>query len=583
MSKILWNSLLVSPALLGATLLVSSSAYAVGEAQSNLGQTEAGETQTSQVQPVTSVFASEVNFPSQPEIIAQATESRSNEQNVIQRLNQYSREGSANTSAGQLTSVSQLSDVRPTDWAFQALQNLVERYGCIAGYPDGTFRGSRALTRYEFAAGLNACLDQIQFLISQVQGEVTRDDLLAIQRLMDEFAAELELLRGRVNALEVRTAELEANQFSTTTKLFGESIFALVAADGGSATNSDVNGEFALGTRTRLNFDTSFSGQDLLRTRLQVATLDSFAQNNTFTPEGDLWFNAGLDQDGDTTFRLDSLLYSTNLGENTRIAFIANAGAVDDFASTVVPLDGDGGSGAVSRFGTRPPIYNLVTGTGIGLTHDAGKAEFSFGYLAGNDNLGNSAASPISKNGLFDGPYGAMAQVVFKPVDGLKVGLTYINAYNKDTQTGSIFATPVSSIGFNTVTNAYGLQFGYETADMPIKLGGWLGYTNARVLEEGLKGDMGAFNWAVTLGVDAGPPGSQLGLIVGMEPKVTKGDGVLAALEDANTSIHIEGFYEYQLSNNISITPAFVWLTAPDHNSNNDDLVIGTLRTTFRF
>jgi hypothetical protein len=568
MSKIIWNSLLVSPALLGATLLLSASAYgAVGEA---------GETQTSQVQPATSVFASEVNFNSEPEIIAQATESP-NSQDVLERLNQYSREGSANTSSGQLTSVSQLSDVRPTDWAFQALQNLVERYGCIAGYPDGTFRGNRALTRYEFAAGLNSCLDQIQFLISQVQGEVTREDLLAIQRLMDEFAAELELLRGRVNALEVRTAELEANQFSTTTKLFGESIFALVAADGGSAVNSDVNGEFALGTRTRLNFDTSFSGRDLLRTRLQVATLDSFAQNNTFTPEGDLWFNAGLDQDGSTTVNLDTLLYSANVSDNARITIMANAGAADDFASTVVPLDGDGGSGAVSRFGTRPPIYNLVTGSGVGLTLDAGQAEVSFGYLASN------AGSPTSKNGLFDGPYGAMAQVVFKPVDGLKVGLTYINAYNKDTQTGSIFATPVSSIGFSTITNAYGFQFGYETADMPFKIGGWLGYTNARVLEEGLKGDMGAFNWALTLGVDAGPPGSQLGLILGMEPKVTTGDGVLAALEDTDTSIHIEGFYEYQLSDNISITPAFVWLTAPDHNTNNDDLVIGTLRTTFNF
>ena len=61
----------------------------------------------------------------------------------------------------QVTSVSQLSDVRPTDWAFQALQSLVERYGCIAGYPDGTFRGNRAMTRYEFAAGLNACLDKV--------------------------------------------------------------------------------------------------------------------------------------------------------------------------------------------------------------------------------------------------------------------------------------------------------------------------------------------------------------------------------------------------------------------------------------
>ncbi len=61
----------------------------------------------------------------------------------------------------QVTSVSQLTDVRPTDWAFQALQSLVERYGCIVGFPDKTYRGSQALTRYEFAAGLNACLDRI--------------------------------------------------------------------------------------------------------------------------------------------------------------------------------------------------------------------------------------------------------------------------------------------------------------------------------------------------------------------------------------------------------------------------------------
>jgi len=66
----------------------------------------------------------------------------------------------------QVTSVSQLKDVQPTDWAFEALQSLVERYGCIAGYPNGTYRGNRALTRYEFAAGLNACLDRVNELIS---------------------------------------------------------------------------------------------------------------------------------------------------------------------------------------------------------------------------------------------------------------------------------------------------------------------------------------------------------------------------------------------------------------------------------
>ncbi|MFN5978733.1 MAG: iron uptake porin, partial [Pseudanabaena sp.] len=68
--------------------------------------------------------------------------------------------------AQNVTSVSQLSDVKPTDWAFTALQSLVERYGCIAGYPDRTFRGKQATSRYEFAAGLNACLDKINEIIS---------------------------------------------------------------------------------------------------------------------------------------------------------------------------------------------------------------------------------------------------------------------------------------------------------------------------------------------------------------------------------------------------------------------------------
>jgi hypothetical protein len=53
------------------------------------------------------------------------------------------------------------SDLRPTDWAYQALSNLIERYGCVAGYPDGTFKGGRAMTRFEAAALLNACLDRV--------------------------------------------------------------------------------------------------------------------------------------------------------------------------------------------------------------------------------------------------------------------------------------------------------------------------------------------------------------------------------------------------------------------------------------
>ncbi|MCZ0902878.1 iron uptake porin, partial [Microcoleus sp. HI-ES] len=170
----------------------------------------------------------------------------------------------------QVTSVTQLSDVRPTDWAFQALQSLVERYSCIVGYPDGTYRGNRALTRYEFAAGVNACLDNITQLIGSTGNLVTRDDLAILQRLQEEFAAELATLRGRVDGLEARTAELEANQFSTTTKLAGEAIFAVSDTFGDGVGLDDDETVTNFGYRVRLNFNTSFTGRDLLRTRLQA-------------------------------------------------------------------------------------------------------------------------------------------------------------------------------------------------------------------------------------------------------------------------------------------------------------------------
>ena len=69
-------------------------------------------------------------------------------------VNQY-------TSQEQVTSISQFSDVKPTDWAYQALNNLVDRYGCVAGYSNGTFAGGQSMTRYEAAALLNACLDRV--------------------------------------------------------------------------------------------------------------------------------------------------------------------------------------------------------------------------------------------------------------------------------------------------------------------------------------------------------------------------------------------------------------------------------------
>ncbi|MEI3652189.1 MAG: iron uptake porin [Dolichospermum lemmermannii FEM_B0920] len=473
----------------------------------------------------------------------------------------------------QVTSVSQLSDVQPGDWAFQALQSLVERYGCIAGYPNGTFRGNRALSRYEFAAGLNACLDRVNELIATATADLTtKQDLATIQKLQEQFSTELVTLRGRVDTVEAKTAELEANQFSTTTKLQGQ----VVAVVSDVLTNKKVNGadipgkNTTLAARTRLEFVSSFTGKDTLLARLESNNINS---PNINTPEGNLFFASS---NPSNNFSIATLSYTFPVSKNTQVKLIATGGAADDVTSTVNLFDGDGAFGAVSTFGTRNPIYGQLGDKGIAVNHQFGdKIALSLGYLS------STANDPTPGKGLFDGNYGALAQLTVKPSDRISLGLTYINSYNQPLLTGSNAATSgVVSSGENFSSNSYGVQASLGISKKFV-LGGWAGYTNSKVLTT--KGEVDTFNYAVTLGFpDLGKKGNLAGVIVGMEPKVTSSN-VVGVTKDPNTSYHIEGFYQYKLSDNITLTPAVIWLTAPDHNDNNDNVVIGALRTTFSF
>ncbi|OLP17343.1 hypothetical protein BST81_16195 [Leptolyngbya sp. 'hensonii'] len=495
----------------------------------------------------------------------------------------------------QINSVSQLSDVQPTDWAFQALQSLVERYGCVVGYPDGSYRGNRAMTRYEFAAGLNACMDRVNELIASATANlVTKEDLATLQRLQEEFATELATLRGRVDALEARTATLEAQQFSTTTKLFGEAIFAVTGvATGQDINQTDIPRITTLGYRTRLNLDTSFNGRDLLRTRLQSINLNYFsspAGTNSQLPEGVLRFDSGPFAAGSSTVSLDALLYSFPIGDRTTVVLEGNAGATDDFALTLNPfLDGDGGSGALSNFGTRNSIYYYVSGAGIGIRHEFNDyLEISLGYLAGTPN------NPAPGNGLFNGSYGTIGQIVFKPSDRFNLAFAYINAYNTNTGTGSLRSNLAFTTGLPTVTNSYGIQGSFQVSPNFV-VNAWGGYTAARVI--GL-GDADIWSYAVGLAFpDLGKEGNLAGIIVGVEPRVAgatfptitvANNGSLAAgttitSVDRDTSLHVEGFYQYRVNDNITITPGLIWLTAPNHDARNAGAVIGVIRTTFTF
>ena len=230
----------------------------------------------------------------------------------------------------QVSTVEELTDVDPLHWSYAALESLVEEYACIEGYPDQTYRGDRFLTRYEFAAGLNRCLDTIRILIAE--GGFDPDDLATIQRLQEEFAAELATLRGRVDALEAETAELRAQQFSTTTKLRGQVDGNLVVPFGDLRDDDDDVAAFT--ARARLNFDASFTGDDRLRVRLQSGD-DDFG---LLEAGGGLANSTG---DGGFDVDIDDLYYSFGVGDNLDFIIAANSIATDDFVtSTIVPFDG---------------------------------------------------------------------------------------------------------------------------------------------------------------------------------------------------------------------------------------------------
>ncbi|MEM7593948.1 MAG: iron uptake porin [Cyanobacteria bacterium P01_A01_bin.83] len=503
---------------------------------------------------------------------------------LLQQVQQYVGENQNNIN--QVTNVNQLRDVSPTDWAYEALRSLVDRYGCIAGFPNQTYRGSQPLSRYEFAAGLNSCLNQIERLIAS-QGSVGQEDLETVQRLSQEFEAELATIGGRIDELEGRTAIIEDNQFSTTTRLGGEVIFSIAGVATGSTNDDedDIDNVPVFFDRVRLELETSFTGEDLLFTRISTGNFAGFGEE-TGTFEGEL----GFAEDADNDFGLEVLFYQFTVADNTDIFFGPVGLASDDYASTVNVLDGDGGSGAISLFGTRNPIFFLNEGAGLGVAHRVGDIlEISGGYLAPD------AAEPEGGSGLFNGPFSALGQILFTPTDNFSIAAIYIHGFNQsDTETGSSLANLQSFTedlfgeAVPTVSDSYGVQFSWSISDRFV-LGGWGAYTSVRPLTtldgqiEG--GSQDIVNWAVTLGVpDFLTEGSMAGIIVGMEPFVsgssidTPGFG-----DDEDRSVHIEAFYEYRMNDNIAITPGIIWATAPDNNNENEDLVIGAIRTTFTF
>ncbi len=578
----------------------------------------------------------------------------------------------------QVTSITQFSDVYPTDWAYQALSNLIERYGCVAGYPNGTYRGNRAMTRYEAAALLNACLDRVT--------EVTDE----LKRLMKEFEKELAILKGRVDGLEARVGELEATQFSTTTKLKGVATFVIGANSfGGDAkqgaadyvfgTNAydslnnlegfgregkvgsaqkkrnrialneffnednralnDVDfGGFRSGERNtkraraaaavsggtsfnydlKLFLDTSFTGKDLLRTVLRAGNFGNSAFGGGGYVGLDALEVAFQEDSGNNSVGVNRLFYQFPIGSS----FTATVGGrvrQDDMLAvwpSAYPTD------TVLDFFTyagAPQTYNLGLGAGAGLSWESNDFSISANYLSTNGSFsdpGNNAFGVF--NDKCDGATGGIAtdcagsvgtvQIAYAP-ENWGLAAAYNFSSKNATSSGEINGTPLSSAFTNNGnSSSVGLSAWWspeEASWFPSISAGW-GYNSITDGEDTFVFRSATTqSWYVGLQwADAFMKGNTLGMAVGQPTFVTNVDyrnDVSNSDFVADGNYAWEFWYQFQVTDNISVTPAIYYLSRPygdltngqsrafggDRQNNSRDTQFnnfgGLLKTTFKF
>jgi hypothetical protein len=510
----------------------------------------------------------------------------------------------SDNSMSQVTSVSQLKDVQPSDWAFAALQSLVERYGCIAGYADGTYSGNHTISRYEFAAGLNACSEKINEAMPAAGyayanhkiNPITNEDLILLQRLQGEFKTELQQLQQLIETTEYRSTELQANQFSTTTRLFGQAVFSvqgsnspdvdLFPRDGVPERQGKTNLTFT--SSAQLTLATSFTGRDLLLTGLSAGNLGSNASLLS-TNMGRLGFESNTDNNlviSDLSYRF---LATDNLGI---VVGTAGVNPINTFRG-INPLEGSS-DGAISLFGQRNPILSIGNGTG-GIGFDwqiSDRISLQGVYSAEIPNFPGN----INQGGLFGGRFTAGAQLSLAPTNNIDIGVHYLYSHSPDGLLGSgigdsqLISPFADATAFDT--QAIGATVAWRI-NPNLQLGGWGGFTSSKPFN--LPGSVETTNWMVFAAFpNLLRPGNLGGVLVGQPPKITSStlpdgfnfpnfsDGGTAGGR-SDTSIHVELFYRAQLSDNIALTPGLFVIFNPDHNAANDALVVGALRATFRF
>jgi hypothetical protein len=463
--------------------------------------------------------------------------------------------------------ISQLTDLRPPDWAVRDLQALAKQYGIVAA------DSNRSLTREEFAVHLNAAIHRAD--------RFSQQDRMTLQRLETEFSTELATLRDRVTQLESRAADLEPQSFSTTTKLRGQVIMAVNA--GGFSGDRIIAPRGAIITseqpkltsiyRVSLDLDTSFNGTDLLKTRL--VTGSAGADDNA---GGLLEPNLGSTLDfsipgRNGQFSLGRLYYAFSPQPDLRVTIGPTIVAPDfvdknRYAST-----------SFLNFSTQALVGNFIlfpraAGAGVAIDwHPKGAFKLRGVYIAGDaanrlpenqqvvggGSVNDIRLFPISgggaDGGLFGDPYQGIVELEYAPTKAFAVRLQYGG--------GAVFGSNFNVVGVNTelaLSNRVGLFGRY----------GFGSYSNTTL------GNLHPQYWMAGISLnDIFIPKSIAGIAIGqplIEGKVGNA-----------TQTNIEMFYNIPINDRLRITPILQAIVNPANQDTNGTIFSTTLRAVFSF
>ena len=503
----------------------------------------------------------------------------------------------------QSTPVSELRDIDARHWAAQALRQLSQQYQCLPSY----FSEDAVLSRYEFAEVLNTCLEVINQTIADVTADkVTQEELAIVQRLQEEFQAELAELGQRIDSLEEQIATLEDQQFVKRVTLFGIAELVLMDTFGDSLETQPArplpgtppvferpenpNTTFTLGNLF-IDIDAKVSKNAFVRTELY--TTNTISNNRADTNTDMTRFDVLPVQ---PAIILNYLFYQTKFAKRG----VLRVGPVGLVANHILPDMSP--TQANSRFGRRSPIYRPAVGPGFLANYQVN----DWLAVGGGYTMGGADASNPDRGFFNGGQTRWIAQATLTPSPQLGFALAYSHFFQKNAismsgRTGSRNAQAPFGETTDTSAHLFSLASNYRI-NRRFNIGGWVGYGLARANEDETiddvppspnspllpavvnKGDTAEiWNWAIGMAVaDAFRKGNELGFVFGMPFKAVRND--FQPFEDNDgTSYHVEAYYRYRVTPRFFITPGVYAIFNPEHNDGNHTMVVGLIRSFMRF